>query len=344
MKNQGVITNELPMMLQHIRSFRLWLRPYLPPPLVLAMRSIDVYFEDVTPEASTLIFLTAILGWLIIYLIRKILSIVGNQSSFKDENDVLGAISSSTKSNERIVGTVVLCGPSNSGKTVLFHALCCDPLLKNMDDDAAAKLLSKIPMATVTSIQAADSLIPVSDRNGDKIRLLDYPGHVSLRSSLPKALEKASRIVLVLDASKPVADAADILFMLLTNPSFPWNSIKPRDSPNRMQVLVACHKSDLTLAKNSKRIKIQLRTELDRLRKIQRSNTSNVVDNDSSQPIVLGIPGKTLDLDNKNGDLSCDLSFVEVSCNSKSNNANMGGADGGEEWKDVRDFVQNVGN
>jgi len=334
------------------------------------MRSIDVYLEDVSPEASTLIFLSILFSYGVYYLIQLILYIIGNQSSFKDDNDVLGALtkgkgSDNGSSNEPIVGTVVLCGPSNAGKTVLFHALNCDPLLANMSNDEAEALLSKIPMATVTSIQAADSYIP-SSSSSDKIRLLDYPGHVSLRTSLPKALMDASRIVLVLDCSKPMADAADFLYLLLTNPLLPWNSSNLNSnfhSNSKMQVLIACHKSDLTLAKNPKRVKIQLRTELDRLRKIQRSQSTsngsssqssshsnnNMNDPDSMTPLPLGISGKPLDLDNKQGYLSCDLTFVATSCKaSKSSKSslheisNVGGSDGGKGWQEIRHFVQGV--
>ena len=120
------------------------------------------------------------------------------------------------------------------------------------------------------------------------IRWIDYPGHASLydtsllqiltpttTTTTPHQKRKSTlsppplRIVLVVDATQPVTTAAELLFQLftilyeahgihgptLTNPSI----------PSKPCIFVACHKKDIHKAKNEKRIKIQIRTELERL-------------------------------------------------------------------------------
>ena len=122
------------------------------------------------------------------------------------------------------------------------------------------------------------------------IRLIDYPGHASVYDSTyiqiitplitrmgnNKKVSSSSpplRIVVVVDATQPVTVAAELLFQLFTilhdsyiNPPN-YNSKKSSiPTQNKPCIFVACHKKDiLKKAKNEKRIKIQIRTELERL-------------------------------------------------------------------------------
>lgn len=358
------------MMEPNLRTIRIFLSPYLPPEFTRAMRSIDSSLQDMLgiSEASTLLLCSSLLGVLLIYILKTLFVDILNPSSKRklfllDENDVLGAIDHDKKHSKKnedvnvnVNGTIVICGPSNSGKTVLFHALCCDELLLNLDDDEKKNIISQKlqSTSTVTSIQAIDVNLPIlsssSNNNNEKekahVRVIDFPGHPSLRNTLPQVLAKKeiTKIVLVLDSSKPVSDAADILYMILTHSSLPWNNNNNKSNRRRMQVLIACHKSDLPLARNPKRIKIQLRTELERLRKIQKATSKEKEEdnissssNNNTKALCLGTPGKVIDLDNKNGDLSCDLSFGIVSCKipKKKNGSNIVN----KGWKDVSDFI-----
>ena len=83
---------------------------------------------------------------------------------------------------------------------------------------------------------------------------MDYPGHAAL-SALPSETLSSSRILLLLDATLPAASAAEIFLQLLLE-----TSQKPT-------VLVLCHQSDKPGAKNAKRLRLQLRTEVERLLK-----------------------------------------------------------------------------
>mgnify|MGYP000002670296 CR=1 FL=1 len=82
-----------------------------------------------------------------------------------------------------------------------------------------------------------------------------------------------------------------------------------------MDVLVVCTKTDAKGSKNYKRMKIQLRTELDKLRKvdlaIQESSTSANGDDDDSSKMTLKVKGKSIDLDNLGSDVPVSLHFIE---------------------------------
>lgn len=127
------------------------------------------------------------------------------------------------------------------------------------------------------------------------LRLIDYPGHASVYESTyieiitptiqrtgnnKKVSSSAAlssvplRIVLVVDATQPVTTAAELLFQLFTllhdayiNPPNSHTKSKASQIPSQKPcIFVACHKKDiLKKAKNEKRIKIQIRTELERL-------------------------------------------------------------------------------
>ena len=120
-----------------------------------------------------------VLTCIIIYIIHKWIHYLISKSNI-DLDETL-----KLDTNANVDTTVVLCGPSNSGKTVLFH-----------------RIMNQKAVATVTSIEMNHELL---DNN---IRLVDYPGHPSLRSNLLELLKNISselRVILVLDSSKSVA-------------------------------------------------------------------------------------------------------------------------------------------
>ena len=202
--------------------------PFLPPPLIRGIKTVDTYLEPhVGSEASVSILLTLLVGWLLYILLTNCRRTTG-RALVNDEQEVL-----EKQLEERADSTVLLVGPQNAGKTRLF----CH-LVYNKDQE------------TVMSIQPNVEII-----NG--IRYLDWPGHFSSLNDLKQMINSAKdlRIVLVVDATQPVRSAADKLYQIL-------QLIKGRAST---KIFVACHKKDIPKAKNERRIKIQLRTELERL-------------------------------------------------------------------------------
>jgi signal recognition particle receptor subunit beta len=227
---------------------RAYVVPYLPPPVVKGIASIDAQLEaTVGPEATMTIASTILASWLVLVLIRffsKRLTGGGKAIADDDEDNVLSK--SAMKNKVEYDATVLFCGPMGGGKTRLFYQICTE--------EKVAK--------TVTSIKANVGIAPMKRERGDTatIRYIDWPGHAPLADSGLEPLWKAPtdkvRVVLVLDATQPVAAAASVLYHL-------WEGAAT--AKRRRTILVACHKKDFPKAKNWKRVKIQLRTELERL-------------------------------------------------------------------------------
>lgn len=207
----------------------------------------------------------------------------------------------------------LLCGTTNSGKTTVFNVLML-----------SEEHWQKYPMPiTVTSMKALEGSIALPD--GQSIRVVDFPGHLSLLHGLPRVASMADRIVFFLDSTKPVREAATILYLVLTNHHI-QNAWKVKSDAahddRKIPILIVCAKSDLPRSKNCLRIKLQLKQELERMRKaklaridaeqrqefhLQESNAES----DGETEIPLGSPDKNLDLDTCE-DLPCQLTFTSV--------------------------------
>jgi signal recognition particle receptor subunit beta len=227
----------------------------------------------------------------------------------------------------------LLCGTTNSGKTTVFNALLL------FDEQ-----WQKHPMPiTVTSMKALEGSIALPD--GQSIRVVDFPGHLRLLHGLPRMASMADRILFFLDSTKPVREAATILYLLLTNHRIQnaWKAKSGLHNDYKMPILIACTKADLPRSKNCLRIKLQLKQELERMRKaklarvdaeqrqeldLQESNA----DADETD-IPLGSPDRNLDLDTCE-DLPCQLTFTSVGFLNAINDKKAG-----ESMIQLREFV-----
>jgi signal recognition particle receptor subunit beta len=189
------------------------------------------------------------------------------------------------------------------------------------------------------------------------IRLVDYPGHKTLFAKLLGLLLPTTwngsgsgsgsssgniRALLVVDSTKSVGEAAWILYKILTHGKFvqEWNdktttttttNRKKSNDKGGLQIMVVCNKSDESNAKNWRRIKIQLRNELEALRKVSTccvvsAAAAAAADHDEEEFLLTG---KSIDLDDlsKNGVKGVKLSFMSYSAKT------------GNGWKDLCDFV-----
>lgn len=224
---------------------RLQITPYLPPPMVVAMKTLDPKLEPLLgPEASITLLGTVMIG----LLLWKVLSMVFGDSSAAKR----GAIQDE-EDDDAIVdykeiyydGTVLFCGPSLAGKTSLFYSL--------------VNPTNIYPIRTVSTLKPNTGF--VSQQNSIW-RYLDTPGHWSptkLVSTVLIPSTRIERIVLVLDSTQSVSKVADYLYELLRH--------------YQGTILVACHKSKEPKAKNVRRLKLQIRTELERLSQLDSSST-----------------------------------------------------------------------
>jgi signal recognition particle receptor subunit beta len=265
-------------------TIRKAITPYLPPPVIQAIERIDPKLEPfVGPEATVTLTVTFLLAWTVFLLLRFVTSrITGSGRAIADEDEDNVLSPKQTETTQHYEETVLLCGPPGAGKTRLFYQLCFGE--------------SNLP--TVQSIKANVG-ITLQNEHGPSIRYMDWPGHAPLSDdALQPILKDKPRIVLVLDSTQPVASAADTLFNLLA-----YVHRQGRRQMQKPLIFVACHKSDISKAKNSKRVKIQIRSELERLLKVHSSDTP-------ATPLWWP-SGEPLELD----ELSfCDLHFTATNC------------------------------
>lgn len=325
--------------------------PFLPPPLLRFMHAIDAnvrlnhsrfavdYCNDEPSTAMLSSFFLAYLAW---RSVRGTWVSTTKRSTAHlggEEDTVLGGLNNGGGGG--VVGgggdarssggghvpppsfheTVVLCGAKDSGKTALLHRLCNNNAKEHEENSWDH------PPMTVTSIAAnAGYICPWEDvstgeNNGNRgnmtIRIIDYPGHASLLSQLTTLLlpVATSRVIFALDATQPVTEGAALMYRyILTHKQIRQSWSK---AGKTLVILVVCTKSDAIGAKNHKRMKIQLRNELDKLRKVDLaitdgSNTNGNANNISDcSKIMLQVKGKLVDLDNLGSDVPVSLHFVE---------------------------------
>lgn len=248
------------------------LTPYLPPPVIRGIKEIDAKLKvTVGPEASITLLSTVLIGWLTIIIVRFLVSRVGGKGrAIADEDEDAVLSGSSLKKGLDYDATVLLCGPTRAGKTRLHYQLCYGE--KNMPTVMSIKGNVGLSRPTKSSTAASDTNESTATATKEPvIRYMDWPGHASLDDpALTQVLQSQPRIVLMLDATQPVALAADTLDQLLSTYAV---SSKKKSTTKSIPIFVACNKKDFPKAKNWRRCKIQIRTELERLLSVRQGNS-----------------------------------------------------------------------
>lgn len=273
--NDAAATIAPPRILFQTR-FRQAITPYLPPPVIQAMKEIDPQLEPlVGPEASITIAGSLLVAYVLFWIVSKLVfgggtSIASGGKAIQDDDDdhdqeVL--LQSSNDHNEIACdGTIVLCGPSLGGKTTLFYHL----LYPNSRSNGNS-------IQTVKSIKSNTGFLPIptssSSATSATWKLVDTPGQwgpekllQAISVAQQQQQEVQQRVVLVVDSTQPVAPAADYLqavYLALLQ----TQATRDKDANMAPQILIACHKSQHPKAKNMRRLKLQLRSELERLQK-----------------------------------------------------------------------------
>ena len=317
--------------------------PYLPPPLLRLIHATDTYFhvnhgfiatDYCHDEPSMVILSSFFLAYVLWHFAKGAWASATKRSTAHlsgEDDTILGGLvcpghdsrrkrmdrsSTSREMMPSFQETVVLFGATNSGKTTLLHYLC----------DSKGKDNAWDPPMTVTSLVANVGYVcPWEDASDNgvhgnmTIRVIDYPGHPSLSSQLTTLLlpTALSRLIFTLDATQPVADGAALLYQfILTHAQVrqSWSKIH-----KSLVILVVCTKTDIIGSKNYKRMKIQLRNELEKLRKVDlmiyngsKTTNDNEADmDDAHSKVMLHVEGKSIDLDNLGSDVPVSLHFVE---------------------------------
>jgi signal recognition particle receptor subunit beta len=213
--------------------------PYLPPPVVIATKRVDSQLEPLFGPEPTVTIATSL--WICWFVLKMFSFLSGSSWSrrkaiVRDDDD-----DEEHYLTRQYDETVLLCGPTMAGKTSIFY-----------------HLVHSTNNRTVKSLKSNIGYVVVDQESAPKmktLRLWDAPGRWGTQKLLDTAdIKTMDRIVLVLDSTQHAAKVADYLYAILT-----------KTADLKVPILVACHKSKSQKAKNPRRIKLQLRTELERL-------------------------------------------------------------------------------
>ena len=148
----------------------------------------------------------------------------------------------------------LLLGPSNAGKTLLFHRLVNNEIEE-----------------TVASMKSCEGIT-------DNKLLVDVPGHRRLRNEVTKELTRATKIVFMVDAAdatRQAKSAAELLYEIFCCESTP-------------ELLILCNKRDKAGAKTPARVKLTLASEIETLHKTAKTMGSTGDDQQQVAPIDTG--------------------------------------------------------
>ena len=148
----------------------------------------------------------------------------------------------------------LLLGPSNAGKTLLFHRLVNNEIEE-----------------TVASMKSCEGIT-------DNKLLVDVPGHRRLRNEVTKELTRATKIVFMVDAAdatRQAKSAAELLYEIFCCESTP-------------ELLILCNKRDKAGAKTPARVKLTLASEIETLHKTAKTMGSTGDDTQQVAPIDTG--------------------------------------------------------
>ena len=128
--------------------------------------------------------------------------------------------------------SLILCGLPDAGKTALFYKM-----VFNLD--------------TVTHTSMTINSKDLQCTKGTKL-LVDYPGHLRLRSSIKTSFDDATAIIFVVDSvslERTLTSNAEFLYSILTDPSIVLRKPAPA-------LVIACTKRDLGHSYKSSVVKV----------------------------------------------------------------------------------------
>jgi signal recognition particle receptor subunit beta len=184
--------------------------------------------------------------------------------------------------------TILLVGVCNSGKTSIFM-----------------KLVHNKDVQTVTSMKVNSIETNLNGQINKKINLVDFPGHDRLREQIHNYLPGTGGVVFVIDAANPqIRQSAQLLYDLLVDPIV---------NTNRIPIHVASNKNDIQLAKTVEKLRTELESEIEMLRKTRQSAPGSThVDN--TEQIFIGIEGVPFKMEH----LPFPVTFSETSVREES--------------------------
>uniref|UniRef100_A0A1I7TQM6 ADP-ribosylation factor-related protein 1 n=1 Tax=Caenorhabditis tropicalis TaxID=1561998 RepID=A0A1I7TQM6_9PELO len=153
---------------------------------------------------------------------------------------------------------VLLVGVMDSGKTTIFTQL--------------SQKEAEYPTTTKTFTSMVENRITLRIKDKER-KIIDYPGNDRLRQKLIDLIRSRSllRIVFVVDSaafSKNARDVAELFYLVAF------------ENTDKVPILIACHKQDLSLAKTEKVIRNSLEKEIGLINK---SRAAALIGTDGSE-------------------------------------------------------------
>ncbi|CDW76676.1 UNKNOWN [Stylonychia lemnae] len=169
------------------------------------------------------------------FILIQILSALAS-GLFKKSKGSVNNTSATTRKQKRQQSQLLICGPTNSGKTALFYHL----ITKEVRTTVSSIEVNETPKSMDVKIPAS-ALPNGQDSLTKKISVIDIPGHYHFREKLQDGLETAKAILVTVD------------------------------SKEKTPVLIACNKQDLQFSKKATTVEIELEKEIEELRKVKKA-------------------------------------------------------------------------
>jgi len=159
---------------------------------------------------------------------------------------------------------VLILGPMDAGKTVLFYQL-----KQGLFRDTHTSMIENIASFIPTQLSEFKKL--------PEYQYIDLPGHGNLRWKVASFLPRARGLIYVIDSSngQQIPHAAQQLFEILSGST----------AVNKVPLLIACNKSDNEGALTADEIKRRLERELEKCRTHQHT-MADLQDESHAKPLV----------------------------------------------------------
>jgi len=187
--------------------------------------------------------------------------------------------------------TILICGPVDAGKTLLFHTLS-----NGKSQDTQTSMEENVETFKIHPKVLGDNKPNLSDF---QFEFIDFPGHPSQELKLTKYVPRIQGVILLVDASSndSCIRGAKMLYSFLEKKKF---------SMKKVPILVCANKVDLNNANSMSMIREKVLDELNKLKESQ--TTMENLGKHDEDIITVGKPGEKLTWENLNS-----ISFGQIS-------------------------------
>jgi small GTP-binding protein len=191
--------------------------------------------------------------------------------------------------------TILICGPKDSGKTLLFYTL-----LNGKFQPTQTSLEENVDTFNLHSGVFKDYTKDKAKLTSTRFEFIDCPGQSSQELKMFKFVPRAQGVVVLVDSSSQESciNGAKILYSLLENKKF---------ADRQIPVLVCANKSDLTDVQSMPAIREKFLKELNHLRESR--TTMESIETNEEATVPVGKSGEVLGWES----FTSPISFGQIS-------------------------------